>query len=522
MDGESDKRQTPLSPTPDYPMSIRVQENRALGAGQGIRHSPDSDDLQQRPTYAHNSHVFHHTHTHGLTRLAQKHRKATLGPLQQWEEWEQDGRGPYHEYVHKCLEAGWTNLQDLDDYLSVDFEDLNLKISVMDIKNDNTAQHYEEMHDDIELAEFMREVKPFGCKSRIYVVEQSGYISSSIMESFGSALQLDPRFFQWHIRGSKHMLSIATRNRTPFITLNFRISDPSGETPTDTKTFKASIYVSRASPDFWTGVVFISSHSKVMLSSHSFLTPPTFTPDFSNIPTPQKPGPKTFRELYIEMLASSNLAEAALSPFVAFSPLFKLNCYTFNQLMYTFRQEDAKVEGVSELYPVNLTEEIRRSLESVERGGSLGWKASSTPFEQDTKERLREDFNYALKSSEMLWQAREKYNDTHHRRTNARISALANAFAFFFAPISLISSIYGMNITEISGDDSNPRLWQFFVAVAGLCVVIMLIIAVSAWVQMAVQLHRRARFKDILTFALGTSMAATVRPRKASTVVLES
>lgn len=185
------------------------------------------------------------------------------------------------------------------------------------------------------------------------------------------------------------------------------------------------------------GVVFISSHSKVDLSSHSFLTPPEFDATFSNIPPAPKAGEKSFRELYVEMLASSNLAEAALSPFVAFSPLFKLNCYCFNRLMYIFRVEDAKVQGISELYPVNLTEEIRRALESVQRGASHGWKASSTPFETDTKNRLLEDFSHAMKQSEMLWQAREKYYEVHHRKSSARISALANAFAFLYASVLL-------------------------------------------------------------------------------------
>lgn len=71
-----------------------------------------------------------------------------------------------------------------------------------------------------------------------------------------------------------------------------------------------------------------------------------------------------------------------------------------------------------------------------------------------------------------------------------------------FAPITVISGIYGMNVSEISGSNSNPNIWQFFVAVMVLNVVVMLALAILNWVHIATKHGRTAGAKEVLKFAV--------------------
>lgn len=75
--------------------------------------------------------------------------------------------------------------------------------------------------------------------------------------------------------------------------------------------------------------------------------------------------------------------------------------------------------------------------------------------------------------------------------------------ALSFAPITIMSGIYGMNVSQISGSDSNPNIWQFFVAVAVMNVVVLISLAVSNWIHTRVKHGRRAGVKEIFGFAVG-------------------
>lgn len=72
-----------------------------------------------------------------------------------------------------------------------------------------------------------------------------------------------------------------------------------------------------------------------------------------------------------------------------------------------------------------------------------------------------------------------------------------------FAPVSIMTGIYGMNVSEISGDSSNPNIWQFFVAMAIFSAVVVVALSISAWIQIHAMHRRRASLKEILGHSIG-------------------
>jgi hypothetical protein len=66
-----------------------------------------------------------------------------------------------------------------------------------------------------------------------------------------------------------------------------------------------------------------------------------------------------------------------------------------------------------------------------------------------------------------------------------------------------MTGVYGMNVSQISGDDSNPNIWQFFVATVVLNVVMLLTLASSNWIQTIFKHGRRAGMREVLGFAVG-------------------
>jgi Mg2+ and Co2+ transporter CorA len=66
-----------------------------------------------------------------------------------------------------------------------------------------------------------------------------------------------------------------------------------------------------------------------------------------------------------------------------------------------------------------------------------------------------------------------------------------------------MSGIYGMNVSQISGSDTNPNIWQFFVAVAIMNVVVLLSLAISNWIHTMRKHGRKAGMKEVVGFAFG-------------------
>lgn len=60
-----------------------------------------------------------------------------------------------------------------------------------------------------------------------------------------------------------------------------------------------------------------------------------------------------------------------------------------------------------------------------------------------------------------------------------------------------------MNVAEISGSNTNPDTWQFFVAIIILNMSIVLVLAVSNWVHIITKHGRRAGAKEVFGFAVG-------------------
>ena len=60
-----------------------------------------------------------------------------------------------------------------------------------------------------------------------------------------------------------------------------------------------------------------------------------------------------------------------------------------------------------------------------------------------------------------------------------------------------------MNVFQISSSNTNPDIWQFFVAIAILNVLIVLFLAVSNWLHIISKHGSKAGVKEVFGFALG-------------------
>jgi hypothetical protein len=181
---------------------------------------------------------------------------------------------------------------------------------------------------------------------------------------------------------------------------------------------------------FSLGIVLFNSHLQTQLSSNALLPPPQFTGNMADIPSPVPQKPRTFRELYLDMLPSLNVAAAGDSPFYAFSPIFRLNCFCWRYLIAFIRDCDEKNGEISETAPINWVEEVRKCYDVLMRGGSIGWARSGSECEAEAKTMLDEDYTHVLKQAQFLWDTREKLAKAHERRAEARMSTLTNTFTF--------------------------------------------------------------------------------------------
>jgi hypothetical protein len=68
-----------------------------------------------------------------------------------------------------------------------------------------------------------------------------------------------------------------------------------------------------------------------------------------------------------------------------------------------------------------------------------------------------------------------------------------------------MSGIYGMNVSQISGTSANPNIWQFFVAVFVMNILMVIILSVSSWVNTQSKHKRKPGLKEMIGFAVGSS-----------------
>lgn len=440
----------------------------------------------------------HFTAPKGHHLFSRKSRKSTLQANENWEQ-PPDHRYPYHQYVHDLVQGGWDNLRALDEYMSVDVEDSELVVSVLDISTDFKSKRWPDIHDGLILKNFIESDNRSGVKVRLYLAEQKGDIAAGVMEAFGSSLDLDPRFFQWSIRGSKRILAPSELHRAPYMSMGFGI--PKLETPnkTDAERFKVTTYILPGENDTWTGILLFSSHTKLALSSLNLMPPPSFKaprPPSTTLPI------ASLREKYLETFAFLDLQHATISPFYAVSYLFRLNCLFWTQVITSIRDEDRRIHGISDT-TIGHVEEIQKSLRCLQRGGSTGWPGGNTPLTVETRLALEEDFKHLVGETDLLWQTREKMAAVKQHQAETRWTALTNTFTYVFAPVTIISGVYGMNVAEISGSNTNPDIWQFFVAVIALNGLILLTMAISNWLHIIQKHGRKAGAKEVFGFAVG-------------------
>ena len=179
---------------------------------------------------------------HYLSRRSRKAAKSSLQPYQGWEQPPQK-RLPYHEYVHDLVQGGWDILKPLDDYMSVDIEDRELVVSILDITETSQLERRPDIHDGLALKQFLDEEKPANVKVRLYMAEQRGDLAAGVMTALGSSLDLDPRFFQSGLRGKKQVLAPSEHHRAPFTSVTFGVPKLSTPMRTDAEKFKVMLYV---------------------------------------------------------------------------------------------------------------------------------------------------------------------------------------------------------------------------------------------------------------------------------------
>jgi hypothetical protein len=158
------------------------------------------------------------------------------------------------------------------------------------------------------------------------------------------------------------------------------------------------------------------------------MAPPSFT---SPPPAPVILEPKSIRELYLDSFEYMDLAQAAASPFYAVSNLLRLNCFCWNQIITAIREEDRRINGISDT-SVGHTEEIKRSLGIVQRGGSYGWAGQQEDCARQSKAALTEDFEHLVEQTDLLWVTRNKIATMRQSRSEARWTALTNAFTYLY------------------------------------------------------------------------------------------
>jgi hypothetical protein len=60
-----------------------------------------------------------------------------------------------------------------------------------------------------------------------------------------------------------------------------------------------------------------------------------------------------------------------------------------------------------------------------------------------------------------------------------------------------------MNVSQISGSNSNPSVWQPVVATVAVNFLIIIALAISNWIHMLLRHDRKAGVREILGFAIG-------------------
>jgi hypothetical protein len=178
-----------------------------------------------------------------------------------------------------------------------------------------------------------------------------------------------------------------------------------------------------------TGVVLFSTHTKISVSPRLLTDPPEFGSELPLI-TPLRP--KSIREIYLESFEFiEDLSKAVTSPFYTISFLLRLDCFLWNHIITAIREEDHRIHGISDT-TIGHTEEIKKTLDVVKRGGSYGWLGKNEPVTKQSQSELEEDFQHLVEQTNILWENRDKMAAMRQRNADARWNSLTNAFTYLY------------------------------------------------------------------------------------------
>lgn len=218
--------------------------NPNSGSSSPITHtsSPNGHQFHER---SHTFDVIEERVDSGFNSIRRLGRKKTKSAPTTFQEWSLPSR-PYLEYVRQLLAAGWSNLQDLDEYLLNETAQQGLVVSVLDITQAEAGEatkRWPDIHNELDLKRFMEAPKGEDVKARLYMAEYQGCPASGLIETLGGALKLDPRFFQWSIHSKGHVFTPSQRHRAPYVSLGFGVLDASTPRKTDAERFKVLVYI---------------------------------------------------------------------------------------------------------------------------------------------------------------------------------------------------------------------------------------------------------------------------------------
>jgi hypothetical protein len=118
-----------------------------------------------------------------------------------------------------------------------------LIVSVLDILSDSKRKQWPEMYNELELKNFISTQSRNGVKVRFYMAEYQGNPSPALIETLGSSLNLDPRFFQWIIHNKGHIFTPSQRHNAPYLALGFGVLKETTVSVTDAEKFKVMVYI---------------------------------------------------------------------------------------------------------------------------------------------------------------------------------------------------------------------------------------------------------------------------------------
>jgi len=205
-----------------------------------VHHS--NPNSHQHPERTHTFGVVEQRIDSGFKSIKSFARRKTKSSPTSLQEWALPSR-PYLEYVRQLIAAGWSNLQDLDDYLLNETAQAELVVSVLDITQDGAPKRWPDIHNELDLKRFMESPNRGGVSVRLYMAEYQSCPASGLIETLGGGLKLDPRFFQWSIHSKGHVFTPSMRHRAPYVSLGFGLLDASTSRTTDAEKFKVLVYI---------------------------------------------------------------------------------------------------------------------------------------------------------------------------------------------------------------------------------------------------------------------------------------